>query len=290
MDQNTASAAAGNAAGTPPAASTAANLAGAAASAPPPAATPSWLDGADELTVGYVQNKGWQEPKQVLEGYRNLEKLLGADKAGNAVILPKEGATPEEMSAFFNRIGRPEKSDGYKINVPEGFGDKEFATAAAAKFHELGLTSKQGEELSSWWNQNIGGKIEQTQAQQQQQFASDNEALTKEWGAAYQQNVMAAQKAVQGLGLDSGTIDKIASAIGHKATMELFNKVGTRVLEDKFVSGDQNNSFGDAMTPGQAQAELSLLKQDKTFVSQYLSKNKDAVEKMQRLMKFAYPE
>ena len=207
------------------------------------------------------------------------------------MILPKADATPEEMTAFFNRLGRPEKPDGYKIPVPEGVTDTSFAQAAAAKFHELGLNTKQGEALAQWWNDNAGAVQAQTQQQQQQAFTQDSQALAQEWGAAYNQNVGVARKAVQGLGLDAASIDKISGAIGHKATMELFQKIGSRVMEDSFVSGDgKSNGFGDAMTPGQAKAEIQALQSDKGFVSKYLSKDSEAVAKMTRLMKFAYPE
>lgn len=278
----------GNADGaTASAANTGAGLAGSTAPIQNTPA-PSWLEGADELTVGYVQNKGWTEPRQVLDGYRNLEKLLGADKAGNAVVMPKEGATPEEMSAFFNRLGRPEGADGYKMSVPEG-SDGEFAKSVAAKFHELGLTKAQGEALSSWYNEQGVASVEAQKAAAQADFQNQDAALRQEWGAAFDQNLSAAKKAVQGLGLDAAAIDKIAGSLGHKATMELFSKIGGKVLEDGFVSGDRNTSFSNAMTPAQAKAEIKSLQDDKTFVKQYLDKNKDAVEKMSRLMSFAYP-
>ena len=119
--------------------------------AAPPVAAPNWLDGADEVTVGYVQNKGWEKPTQVLESYRNLEKLMGADRAGNTVILPKPDATPEEFGKFYDRLGRPSDAAGYKLQVPQG-GDPEFAKIAGNWFHESGLTAKQGEELAGRWN------------------------------------------------------------------------------------------------------------------------------------------
>jgi len=258
----------------------------------PVTTAPSWLGAdVDEVTLGYVQNKGWNEPRQVLDGYRNLEKLLGADKAGNAVVLPKADATPEELSAFYARLGRPEKPDGYKLAAPEGLGDPQFAAAAAAKFHELGLSGKQGEALAQWFSENTGAKQAQMQQQTQAAFQADSQALAQEWGAAFDQNVGIARKAVQGLGLEAADVDKIAGAIGHKATMQLFQKIGTRVMEDTFVAGNGKSSgFGDAMTPGQAKSEIQMLQQDKAFVSKYLSKDSEAVSKMTRLMKFAYPE
>lgn len=267
-------------------ATTAATTATAQTAAP---AAPTWLGDADEVTVGYVQNKGWTEPKQVLEGYRNLEKLLGADKAGNAVVMPKPDAQQAELDAFYNRLGRPSDAAGYKIAVPEG-GNADFAKAAAGKFHELGLTSKQGEALSAWWNESAGAQTAATQAAKASAFQADDAALKTAWGAAYQQNLTAAQTAVRGLGLDNATIDKLADAMGHKATMEFFQKIGSKVGESDFVTGDKLENFGSALTPGQAKAKISDLMRDKNFTARYLSRDADAKAEMERLHKFAYPE
>ena len=258
-----------------------------AGSAPVSAAVP-WLGETDEATTGYVQNKGWQNPADAIKSYQNLEKLLGADKAGNAVILPKADSTPEERAAFFNRLGRPVDAEGYKIDIPEG-GNKDFAKAAAAKFHELGLTQQQGEALAQWNNEQMSQLQTQTVAQKQQAFEADQLALKNEWGAAFAQNLANAQAAMRGLGLDAQTVDTLASALGHKATMNLLNSIGAKTMESSFVSGDRNTE-ANALTPAQAKDQIRTLHQDKTFIKRYLAKEADAVKQMARLHQFAYPE
>ena len=255
----------------------------------PAPTTPSWLEGADETTVGYVQNKGWSEPKQVLEGYRNLEKLLGADKANNAVILPKPDATPAEMDAFFNRMGRPADASGYKITVPEG-ADPAFAKAAGEWFHKHGISQKAGEGISADWNAHISGLMEAQKQQAEQTFQADDLALKQTWGAAFQQNLIAAQAAARGLGLDAAKIDGLQQALGHKATMELLHQIGSKMGEAAFVTGEKTERFGAALTPGQAKASIQSHMQDKNFVARYLSKDAEAVAEMKRLHEFAYPE
>jgi len=258
---------------------------------PPPTNTPvAWLPGADEATAGYVQNKGWSEPAQVLESYRNLEKLLGADKANNAIVLPKPDAPQAEVDAFYSRLGRPSDPSGYKIEVPAVGGDPEFAKTAAAKFHELGLTQKQGEGLAAWFNGHTGELSTKMQTQTQEQIQAEALQLKTEWGAAHAQNMVAAQTAARGLGIDGPTIDKMEAAMGHKAVMDLFYKIGSKMGEASFVTGDKVERFGNAMTPGQAQARIAELRKDKDFVARYVSKNAEAVAEMKRLHDFAYPE
>lgn len=258
---------------------------------PPPApantAAPSWLAGADETTVGYAQNKGWTEPTQVLDSYRNLEKLLGADKANNAVILPKEGADPKEWSAVYDRLGRPTGPDGYKVEVPPG-GDPNFQNNVLAKIHELGLSKTQGETLVNWYNNEVMGQVNAMQAEAAQQFQMEDAQLKSEWGSAYTQNLAQAQQGARALSLDAPTIDKLSSALGHKATMGLLQKIGSGLKEDSLATGQ--GGFGNALTPAQAKAQIQTMMSDRDFVAKYTSGNAEAKAKMSELHKFAYPE
>jgi len=253
------------------------------------AAAPSWLTGADETLIGYVQNKGWTEPTQVLDGYRNLEKLLGADKANNAVIIPKADADPKEWAAVYDRLGRPTGPDGYKVELPPG-GNKDAHEASLAKFHELGLNKQQGETLMNWYNGLVTQSAQAQEAQRQQAFQADDVAIKQEWGQAYTQNLAQAQQAARGLGLDAASIDKMSESLGHKATMQLLQKIGSRMGEDTFVTGDNTEKFGAAMTPGQAKAEIQSLMSDRDFTAKYLKNDVEAKARMARLHSFAYPE
>ena len=255
----------------------------------PPQAAPAWLANADETTVGYVQNKGWTEPSQVLDGYRNLEKLLGADKAGNAVIIPKGDADPKEWAAVYDKMGRPTGADGYKVAVPPG-GDAAVQNQVLAKFHELGLTKAQGESLATWYNELGSSALTAQEQSKQQAFQADDQAVRTTWGQAYTQNLAQAQQAARGLGLDATMIDKMSEGLGHKATMELLQKIGSKMGEDSFVATGDQQGFSQAVTPGQAKAEIQSLMSDKDFTKAYLGGNTEAKAKMARLHAFAFPE
>jgi len=248
-----------------------------------------WAQGADELTSGYIQNKGWDNPLKAVESYRNLEKLLGADKANNAVVIPRADADAKEWAAVYDKLGRPSAPDGYKVQLPEG-GDPEFHKATMGKLHELGLTQKQGETLMNWYNESVMQQMQQVETRRAETFNQEEAAVRQEWGAAYTQNLAQAQNAARGLGLNAETIDALADTLGHKATMNLLAKIGTRLGEDSFVSGDVNNSFGNAMTPAQAKAQIQSLMSDKDFTTKYMSGNQDAKAKMAQLHSWAYPE
>ena len=57
-----------------------------AANTAPEQPVPSWVDAiSDPEVLGYIQKKGWSAPVDIVQGYRNLEKLVGNEK----VPLPK---------------------------------------------------------------------------------------------------------------------------------------------------------------------------------------------------------
>jgi len=260
----------------------------AGAPATPPAAPIPWLPEVDETTAGYVQNKGWDSPAKMLDSYRNLEKLMGADKAGNTVVMPKPDATPEEMGKFYEKLGRPTAPDGYKL-VPEGAQPTEFTKAAAAKMHELGLPQKQGEALAAWFNEQTTQTLEGQKAQTEQAYQADDVALKAEWGAAFTQKLAQAQAFVRGAGIQNEVIDKLQQSMGHKATMQFFADLGAKMGEADFVAGNHNEKFGNAMTPGQAKAKIDELRRDRDFVARYAKGDATAMAEMTRLHSFAHP-
>lgn len=267
---------------------TSATIAPPPAAAGPTAAVP-WLDGADDTTLGYVANKGWSKPAELLNSYQNLEKLLGADKANNAVIIPKEGADPKEWQAVYDRLGRPTGPDGYKAEIPDHI-PKEVVAATLAKYHELGLTKAQGDAMLAFEAGRAVAAQNATVADKAAKFAAEDSAVKTDWGQAYTQNLAAAQAAARGLGLDSATIDKMSEGIGHKATMQLLAKIGSKMGEPDFVAGDNTERFSAALTPGQAKSTIQERMADREFVKAYTSGSKPARDEMARLHQYAYPE
>jgi hypothetical protein len=270
-----------------PPGSTSSEVAGAPAPAPV-AHEFKWLGDADETRVGYVQNKGWKEPGQVLDSYIALEKTFGADKAGRTVILPGEKAEAAELDAFYAKLGRPAEPKDYKVTVPEGH-DPKFADGFKAKAHELGLTAKQVEGLAAWNNEQVAGMQSAQANQSVESFNRDVQTLKTEWGAAHDQNVVVARSAAQALGLSADFIDKVSGAVGHKATMELLHKIGSKTGESEFVA-TSSTSYGGALTPGQAKAEIAAHKQDKAFMAKVFSGDAEAKAKWTKLHNYAFPE
>ncbi len=66
----------------------------------PEVAVPSWVDAiSDPEVLGYIQKKGWSAPADIVQGYRNLEKLVGNEK----VPLPRG----EQDAEGWERVSPP---------------------------------------------------------------------------------------------------------------------------------------------------------------------------------------
>lgn len=251
------------------------------------AAPQDWTASFDEGTRGLIQTKGWKSPADAIGSYVNLEKLLGADKAGRAIVPPKDDASPEEWSAFYQKLGRPDSAEGYKLGVPDG-DTGEFAKVAAGKFHELGLSAKQAEGLAAWWNEYAGGAQQQQMASFEQQSAIDLQDLQKEWGPNFEANAELARRAIREAGLSSEEGQAIERALGVKKAAQVFAFLGKQFAEAPMKGGEGAPQGRFGATPEDAKARIAALKRDQDWTAKYLAGNADARAEFERLHRIAF--
>jgi len=284
-------------AGNPAGQSAADNQGGAAAASTPPSgassndigkptdqSTGNWYDSIEDADLkGYVQNKGWKDPVELANGYKNLEKLLGGEK----LPMPKGAEDKEGWGRVYDALGRPKSAEEYKLPVPDG-DPGNFAKAAAGKFHELGISQQQAEGLAAWWNEQQTGQMQQLQQQSAQKVEQDLGTLKTEWGTAWEENINLGQRAAKEFGLDASKLTAIENAMGTGEMLKFMARIGRGLTEHTFEGGKSTQGFG--MTPEAARARISSLQQDKEFSTKYIAGNADAQAEMQKLMKIAYPE
>lgn len=247
--------------------------------------TGAWYESMPEDMRGLVETKGWQKPEDAIQSYTNLEKLMGADKAGRGVVLPKEDADPSEWDAVYDRLGRPKSPDEYNIPVPEN-DTGEFATVAKQKFHELGLTAKQAESLAEWYNSQASEMQSQQMNAMSMNAEAELETLKKEWGPQYDANIESARRATKQFGVEAETLEKIENSVGTRKMLEMFSNIGKGLGEDSFVEGKPTNGFG--MSPEGARVRINQLKADPEWSAKYLNGNADSKAELEKLMKVAY--
>ena len=262
-----------------------------------PVAAPSPTAEAPKYGIEDEDLRGWVEAKfngaeptleKIAGSYRNLEKIVGAEKADRTITLPGPDAEPDEVAAVFNRLGRPEKAEDYELPVPEG-DDGKMAEWARGVFHEANLTAKQAAVVSEKWNQYVAS-MQQNASQDNQVRAADAEReLRQEWGAAYDQKVRGIDQAAVQLGLKPEQLEGLRESMGPVAAMRFVDGLAGKLGERPVDRAGETD--GGALTPLAALNELKRLGTDKEFMDAWMDKSHPshswAVDKKQRLSKMA---
>lgn len=243
-----------------------------------------WQTGFTDEQRGFVSTKGFKAPVDVLDSYKNLEKLMGAGP-DRLIKLPEKLDDDAAVMPIFDRLGRPGKAEEYKIPVPEGQ-DTKFADAVKPVMHKLGLTQKQAEGLAKWWNETQVSAVQHHTDTQQAEREQQLTGLRTEWGAAYEQNIAAARHAAAEFGFDKAAIDIIENSMGFARTLKLFHDIGSKVGESAFHTGD-TDGFGSKLTPAQARGEIAALKGDVEFRKKYTAGDIAARKRMDQLHAWA---
>lgn len=239
-------------------------------------------DAGDDVK-GFVELKGWTDPKAAITSYRNLETLLGADKAGRAVVWPKDDADADGWKALNAKLGVPETADAYKLPVPDG-DDGAFAKALAPLLLKAGLSTRQAEALATEWNGYQAAQLADINAKIETGVRADMDALKQEWGPAYPARCELAKRAAASLGLNEDDVADWVASSGYAKVQKTLAAMGERIGEDKFV-GD-GRPGGQVMTPASASARLEQLKADPDWLNKFANGDATARAEKDRLDRF----
>ncbi|KFB11034.1 hypothetical protein [Nitratireductor basaltis] len=206
----------------------------------------------------WASEDGAIDLNKIAEGYRNLET-----HASKSLRVPGEDATPEDWNAFYSKLGRPEKPEGYELKlnsetVPEDF---PYDEASAVEFrnwaHEAGLTPHQAQKLHDKFVEYQAGQFGSVKEQAVQKEAGAHREIIQQWGdpesQGYKQNLEFATRAISQLGLkdalvESGVLSQ-DGALRNAKFASAMAKVGKELYsEDVFANaatGMLSNPFSD---------------------------------------------
>lgn len=244
--------------------------------------------------IAYINNKGWKSPADVMNSYRNAEKVIGKDPS-TLLTMPRPD-DPAGFRSVMQKLGLPETPDKYEFAAPpDGMKpDDGYLTWARSTFHELGLTAGQVKALSGKHNEYVAGILAQQQKDYELSVTSDKAALLSEWGGGHERMMASAKHAASTLGFTPEMIDAMEKSVGYAGTYKFFADLGKKMGESKFIVGGDKPGFEGQMTPAEAKAELDSMKLDPNVKAALFDKthpgHKAAVEKQQRLYKICYPE
>lgn len=245
----------------------------------------NWLDSFGEDAKGFVEMRGWKEPDQIIESFKNLESKMGVP-ADRLLKLPEKADDAEGWKQVYSKLGMPDTPEGYKLPVPDG-DDGKFAEQASKWMHEAGIPAPMAQKLAEQWNEYAAEQTQAFETQQAQESEAQMNALKAEWGDAYQANIEMGRRAARGLGVDQESLAKIEDALGTGEMLKLFSRIGGKLGEDSFEGGDGGGNFG--MSPDAAKAKIASLKADKEWAKKYMNGDASAVAEFERLHKIAHP-
>jgi hypothetical protein len=250
-----------------------------------------WLSGVEDPDLrGWAEAKGMQnvQPADVLRSYQNLEKVMGADKAGRTVVLPGPDADEATQNEFYAKLGRPDAADKYELPVPEG-DTSDMAEWGSGVFFEAGLTARQAEIVATRWNEKMAGLKDQAAEANAATAQEAEQQLRRDWGAAYDKKMAGIDDAATRLGMNQEQLQGLRASMGPVAALKFVDGLAVKMGEADFdTGGDPQNGV---LTPAAAQEALAKLNMDKDFMDAWLNKQHPshewAVTRKQSLAKMA---
>ena len=184
-----------------------------------------------------VSQKGWENADSVLKSYSELEK-----STGSKIKLPTPESSKEEISAFYDKIGRPVNAEGYELarpDLPEGMTyDEGFEKAITAIAYEEGISKQQLQVLSKAFNEYQVNEFTNFSSELQRTQEEGERSLKEEWGAKYDENLEVAKRACKELGSDEFTQLLVESKIGNNPVfIKTFRDIGLKIMDDTLIRG-----------------------------------------------------
>ncbi len=185
-------------------------------------------------------------------------------KIGQSVVLPNAEASPEEWAKFYERMGRPEKPEDYKlekVELPKGLKadeamEQEFLKVAHAK----GLNNDAVNALHGWYMTEMGKQVVAAQRVVKTTQAEADTAMREELGAGH-----AAAQAYMERGFQQFATPELSnlfrtSGMGnHPDVIKMFVKIGKLISEHPFVDGSRGGQAETAAVGNRTEEQIAEL-------------------------------
>ncbi len=245
---------------------------------PSPAA--DWVGALPEDLRRVADAKGWREPADALRSYKHLEELLGADKSGRGLIMPRDENDREGYARLYAALGRPETADGYELGalLADRELDSDFMGTMAGAMHEAGLSKVQAHKLASAWQE----QLERFVTVQALKYQNEKEEVCRTLSPA---RLETARRGFRFCGVSREAAAELEQALGPREAVEVFARIGEALAEDRPV--DEARALGPAASPEGARRRLDRLLADPAYSRRYLGGDKLAFEEITELSRRA---
>lgn len=223
----------------------------------------------------------------LVKSYIHAQRAIGADK----LVLPSKHATAEEWRAVYEKLGLPKDVKEYKIEAPKDVGfDDTFVSTLATKAYELGVLPTQAQALVNWMGEQNKNAVVDLKKSLTTQTEESVGKLKTEWGAAFDEKVSDAQKAVSHFA-DADAIKYLnESGLTNDPTLvKLFAKVAGVLKEDGIIR--ENAQGSSVLTPAEAKTQMGIImaNMDHPFYQKEHPNHKAAVDEVTNLRKMMNP-
>lgn len=210
-------------------------------------------------------------------------------QVGDVVKLPNPN-NPEEVAAFYNKLGRPESPDQYDLklpqDVPEELVDRGTLDFFRKQAFDLGLNSNQVNALVQFDLQRQMQQLDHMAKEKDQNSA----ILKKMWGADFEARSQAAQKMVEMYGqkFPEATKQLLSQHVTSPLVYQALAELG-QIYQERGHMPSQSVKFG--LTPDEARARIQEIRSNANHpVNQASHPNHDAaLEELSNLYRLANP-
>ncbi|MDR1239560.1 MAG: hypothetical protein LBK27_05570 [Treponema sp.] len=188
------------------------------------AKAPAWHE---QLPPELKGNAGLAEYQKVGDMAKALLDLKG--KAG--VNLPGEKAGPEELAAFWEKLGRPKEAGAYSFAK-----DRENAEIARMA-HAANLTESQAAALFQQLKTFGASRMQETRQAQTAELAETEQKLKAEFGSRYAEKVEFLKRGLAAAGRNVGAALQNAGIAGNPDIVRAFIRYGELTAESGGARG-----------------------------------------------------
>ena len=223
--------------------------------------TPStWKDSISQEFREDPNISKFTEIDALAKSYINATRMIGQDK----VAVPNQNSTDDQWSEVYDKLGRPESPDQYKLDVKSEVVPLDDGTikSFAENAHKLGLNNKQAQGILEYYKNSMEGSAQQAQIDTETAQANAEAELRKEWGRSFDENIKKAG-AVAKANMNPEILDmqlKDGTRLGdHPSVIKGFANIANLMSEDKMIgTGEDNSTSGRDL-----ESEISSLVNDR---------------------------
>lgn len=186
----------------------------------------------------------------IVKGYYHAQKLVGADK----IAVPTAKSTPEEIRAYYQKVGLPESLDKYDVQAKEGslFTAEELSDIKKIAY-ENNVNPSQLTKLLETVEAKNAAMLESYEKENQTAIETTRSDLIKEWGeAGYKQNIHRAQAVVNQFGGKEMLEYLDQSGLGNDGKLIRFlASIGGKLKSEDSFAADITTKFGTSKEDAQ---------------------------------------